>query len=65
MIYLQNMKFLQSILWPAGAYTDATNATAAAIMIPYKDEILNHNYLGSFGSIPNETKSRRYAYKTT
>ena len=51
-IYLENTKFLQSILWPGGAYTDATNATAATIMIPYKDEILNHDYIGSFGSIP-------------
>ena len=26
-LYLQNMKFLQSILWPGGAYTDDTYAT--------------------------------------
>ena len=44
-IYLQNMKFLQSILWPGGVYTDA-NATK--IMTPYSDEIMNHDYIGSF-----------------
>ena len=26
-IYLQNMKFVQLILWPEGAYTDDTYAT--------------------------------------
>ena len=47
-INLQNMKFLQSILWLGGAYTDAAHANAAKIMIPYSDEIMNHDYIGSF-----------------
>ena len=57
-IYLQNMKFVQSILWPGGAYTDATHATKAKITIPYSDEIMNHDYIGSLGCIPNEPKTR-------
>ena len=64
-IYLQNMKFVQSILWPGGAYTDAAHVAKAKIMIPYSDEIMNHDYIGSLGCIPNEPKSMRYAYKTT
>ena len=40
-IYLQNMKFVHSILWPGGVYIDATHATKAKITIPYSDEIMN------------------------
>ena len=47
-IYLQNIKFIQSIFWPGGAYTDNTYANKAKIMIPYDDEIVNHDYIGSF-----------------
>ena len=56
MIYLQNMKFVWSILWPGGVYTDATYADDARIMIPYSDEIMNHDYIGSFVCMPNEPK---------
>ena len=56
-IYLQNMKFVQSIFWPVGAYTDAAHTTKAKIMIPYYDEIVNHDYIGSLGCIPNEPKT--------
>ena len=49
-IYLQNMKFVRSILWPGGAYTDATHAAKGKIIIPYYDEIMNHDYTGSFGN---------------
>ena len=49
-IYLQNMKFMQLILWPGGACTDAAYAAKAKIMIPYYDEIVNHDYIGSFGN---------------
>ena len=58
-IYLQNMKFIWSILWPGGAYTSATYANDARIMIPYSDEIVNHDYIGSLGCIPNEPKSQK------
>ena len=51
-IYLQNMKFMQSILWPGGVYTDAAHTTKAKIMIPYYDEIVNHDYIGSIGMYP-------------
>ena len=53
---MQNMKFVQSILWPGGAYTDAAYANDARIMIPYSDEIINHDYIGSFACTPNEPK---------
>ena len=46
-IYLQNMKFVLLILWPGGAYTDDTYATKVKSMIPYYDEIMNHDYVGS------------------
>ena len=49
-----NMKFVRSILWPGGAYTDAAYADDARIMIPYSDEIMNHDNIGSLGCIPNE-----------
>ena len=39
-IYLQNMKFMQLILWPGGVYTDATHAAKAKITIPYSHEIM-------------------------
>ena len=47
-IYLQNMKFVWLIFWPGGAYTDDVYATTAAITIPYRGEIMNHDYIGSF-----------------
>ena len=47
-IYLQNMKLMRSILWPGGAYTGNTYANKAKIMILYYDEIMNHEYIGSF-----------------
>ena len=50
------MKFLQSIFWPEEAYTDATHSDAAKIMIPYSDEIMNHDYIGSLACMPNEPK---------
>ena len=56
-IYLQNMKFLQSILSLGEAYTDATYANATKIMIPYSDEIMNHDYIGSLACMPNESKT--------
>ena len=48
MIYLQNIKFVESILWPGGAYTDTIYADDARIMIPYSHEIMNHDCIGSF-----------------
>ena len=39
---------MQSILWPGGAYTDNAYANKAKIMIPYYNEIVNHDYIGSF-----------------
>ena len=49
-------KVCKSILWPGRAYTDPAHANKAKIMIPYYDEIMNHNYIGSLGCIPNEPK---------
>ena len=49
-IFLQNIKFMQLILWPGGSYTDTTHATKAKIRIPYSHEIMNHDYIGSFGN---------------
>ena len=55
-IYLQNIKFVQLILWPGRAYTDATHADTTKIMISYSDEIMNHDYIGSLACMPNEPK---------
>ena len=57
MIYLQNMKFMGSILWPGVVYTDNTYTDKAKIMIPYYDEIVNHNYIGSFWQCQMSQKS--------
>ena len=46
-IYLPNIKFLQLILWPGGAYTDDIYVTKVKSMIPYYGEIRNHDYIGS------------------
>ena len=54
------MKFLRLILSLGEAYTDATYTDAAKIMIPYMDQIMNHDYIGSFGCIPNEPKTSRF-----
>ena len=43
---------------PEGVYTYATHATKAKIMIPYSDEIVNQDYIGSLGCIPNEPKTQ-------
>ena len=51
------MKFLWSILSPEEAYTDTTYANTTKIMIPYSDEIMNHDYIGSLAYMPNEPKS--------
>ena len=55
-INLQNMRFLQSILSLGEAYTDITNADATKIMILYRHEIMNHDYIGSLACMPNEPK---------
>ena len=39
------------------AYTDATYADAAKIMIPYSHEIMNHDYIRSLACMPNEPKT--------
>ena len=55
------MKFVQLIFWPGGAYTDATHANKAKIMIPYSDEIMNHDYIVSLKCIPNEPKTSKFS----
>ena len=48
MIYLQNIKFMQSILWPGGAYTDNTYATKPESRSHIRIPFMNHDYIGSF-----------------
>ena len=38
-------------------YKDAAHVSKAKITIPYSNEIMNHDYIGSLGCIPNEPKS--------
>ena len=58
-IFIPNMKFLSSILWLGGLCTDAddaNNTTNADDTDNYVRQT-NHDYIGSFGRIPNEPKS--------
>ena len=55
-IYLQNMKFVQLILWPGGAYTDNTYTTTAAITIPYYDSFHESRVYRLIMAMPNEPK---------
>ena len=57
-IYLQNMKFVQLILWPEGVYTDNAYATTAAIMIPYYDSFHESRLYRLIMAMPNEPKSK-------
>ena len=60
MIYLQNMKFIQLILWSGGAYTDATHAaTTVTTTIPYSHDSFHESRLYRIiGMVkPNEAKT--------
>ena len=60
-IFIPNMKFLSSILWLGGLCTDADDAeddTNANDTDNYARRT-NHDYIGSFGRIPNEPKSTK------
>ena len=48
MIYLQNIKFVQLILWPGGVYTDDTYATKPESRSHIRIHFMNHDYIGSF-----------------
>ena len=52
-IYLQNMKFIQLILWPEGAYTDDAYATTATITIPYYDSFHESRLYRLIMAMPN------------
>ena len=62
MIYLQNMKFVQLIVWPGGAYTDNTYATKPESRSNIMVHFMNHDYIGSLGCIPNEPKNQQRCY---
>ena len=53
-IFISNMKFLSLILWLEGLCTDANN-TGNDDTDNYARRT-NHDYIGSFGRIPNEPK---------
>ena len=55
-IYLQNMKFVQLILWPGGTYTDNTYATTAPITTPYYDSFHESRLYRLIMAMPNEPK---------
>ena len=46
-IYLQNKKFVQLILWPGGAYTDDAYATKPESRSHIKIHFVNHDCIGS------------------
>ena len=47
-IYRQNMKFVQLILWPGGVYTDNAFATKLESQSHIRIHFMNHDYIGSF-----------------
>ena len=57
-IYMQNIKFVQLILWPAGAYTDNTYATTATITIPYYYSFHESRLYRLIMAMPNEPKNQ-------
>ena len=59
-IYLQNMKFVQLILWPGGAYTKDAYTTTAPITIPYYDSFDESRLYRLIMAKPNEPKSRHW-----
>ena len=58
-IYLQNMKFVQLILWPGGAYTDNTYATKLESGYHIRIHFMNHDYIGSFWQCQMNQKATR------
>ena len=70
-IFIPNMKFLSSILSLGGLCTDANNANDGANVDDANDtdnyaRRTNHDYIGSFGRIPNELlkKNPSFAFLT-
>ena len=57
-IYLQNMKFIQLILWPERAHKYNTYATTAPITIPYYDPFHESRLYRLIMAMPNEPKSK-------
>ena len=47
-VYVQNIKFVQLILWPGRAYTDNTYATKPESRSHIRIHFMNHDYIGSF-----------------
>ena len=54
--FIPNKKFLSRILWLGGLCTDA-NATADSDETNNYARWTNHDYIGSFGRIPNQPKN--------
>ena len=54
-IFIPNMKFLSSILWLGELCPDADDANADDT--DNYARWTNHDYIGSFGRIPNEPKT--------
>ena len=46
-IYLQNKKFVQLIVWPEGAYTDDTYTTKPESRSHIRIHFMNHDCIGS------------------
>ena len=63
MIYLQNMKFVQLILWPGGAYTDNTYATKLESRSHIRIHFMNHDYIGSFWQCQMNQKAQKHQTK--
>ena len=56
-IFIPNMKFLSSILWLGGLCTDTNDANDNTDDTNNYARWTNHDYIGSFGRIPNEQKT--------
>ena len=59
-IYLQNKKFVQLILWPGEAYTDDTYATKPELQSHIRIHFVNHDCIGSLWQSQMSQKCRDY-----
>ena len=63
--FTSSMKFLSLILWLRSLCKDADNVTNAKADTNDTDNYArrtNHDYIGSFGRIPNEPKTNTFSY---
>ena len=64
-IYLQNKKFVQLILWPGGAYTYDTYATKPESRSHIRIHFMNHDCIGSLWQSQMSQKAHKILIMVT